>query len=323
MYKRNRGLTLIALVITIIVLLILAGITIGLLLNQNGIFKKAQMSKIMTELGEIEEKFQLVVLNCRINELSEEQLISPVEKELTKQNYDLLDEKLKVVITEKRKQLGIEDFQQIYYLDDEKVGGGKRSYLYDNKVGSIYKVQGVTIGNNTIFGTQKEGIKGCSCCSKTEDPRLNFIKNGILNEEKTGPWTKYSNAPYANRFEYDDSIKAMQLVTSGPGTTAVYTENQIDVSNYSKLILTAKMSTDGGNTTNNTYIGLSDKKEGLDANFIISAGESTQSTQEQDKTITLDISDLEGSYYIKLLQYHQSPNWFTSFTYIFDFYLLK
>ena len=41
-FKSNKGITLIALVITIIVLLILAGVTINLTLGQNGIFTTAQ-----------------------------------------------------------------------------------------------------------------------------------------------------------------------------------------------------------------------------------------------------------------------------------------
>ena len=42
--NNNKGITLIALVITIIVLLILAGVTINLTLGENGIFKTAEMA---------------------------------------------------------------------------------------------------------------------------------------------------------------------------------------------------------------------------------------------------------------------------------------
>ena len=40
-FKKNQGITLIALVVTIIVLLILAGISITMLLGQNRNFKKS------------------------------------------------------------------------------------------------------------------------------------------------------------------------------------------------------------------------------------------------------------------------------------------
>ena len=41
-YTRNKGITLIALVITIIVLLILAGVSINILIGENGLLTKAQ-----------------------------------------------------------------------------------------------------------------------------------------------------------------------------------------------------------------------------------------------------------------------------------------
>ena len=42
MFKKERGITLIALIVTIIVLLILAGVTISLAVKNNGIFTKAK-----------------------------------------------------------------------------------------------------------------------------------------------------------------------------------------------------------------------------------------------------------------------------------------
>ena len=52
---RNKGITLIALVITIIVLLILAAVSIATLTGENGILTRANESKTETEIGEEEE----------------------------------------------------------------------------------------------------------------------------------------------------------------------------------------------------------------------------------------------------------------------------
>ena len=49
--RKNRGITLIALVITIIVLLILAGITIGAITSENGIIQNALSAKEQTEIA--------------------------------------------------------------------------------------------------------------------------------------------------------------------------------------------------------------------------------------------------------------------------------
>ena len=59
--KSNNGITLIALVITIIVLLILAGVSIAMLTGENGILTQANNSKQVTERAEAKERAQLDV----------------------------------------------------------------------------------------------------------------------------------------------------------------------------------------------------------------------------------------------------------------------
>ena len=58
--NKNNGITLIALVITIIVLLILAGVAISMLSGENGILKKAGEAKIKTEEAQKEESTTLL-----------------------------------------------------------------------------------------------------------------------------------------------------------------------------------------------------------------------------------------------------------------------
>ena len=53
--KGNKGITLIALVITIIVLLILAGVSIAMLSGENNIFKQATKSSVATTMGAAKE----------------------------------------------------------------------------------------------------------------------------------------------------------------------------------------------------------------------------------------------------------------------------
>ena len=54
--KKEKGITLVALVVTIIVLIILAGISINLVLGDNGIITIAKKAKENTELAKIEEE---------------------------------------------------------------------------------------------------------------------------------------------------------------------------------------------------------------------------------------------------------------------------
>ena len=57
----NKGITLIALVITIIVLLILAGVSIAMLTGNNGILTQATNAKDETERAEIAEKVNMAI----------------------------------------------------------------------------------------------------------------------------------------------------------------------------------------------------------------------------------------------------------------------
>lgn len=55
----NTAITLIALIITIIVLLILAGVTLNMVIGENGIIKKAQLAKSKTEEAQNKEMEEL------------------------------------------------------------------------------------------------------------------------------------------------------------------------------------------------------------------------------------------------------------------------
>ena len=62
--EAQKGITLIALVITIIVLLILAGVSIAMLTGQNGILTQANNAKNATELASAKEKVELAVIGA-------------------------------------------------------------------------------------------------------------------------------------------------------------------------------------------------------------------------------------------------------------------
>lgn len=61
MLRNQKGITLVALVITIIVLLILAGVTISMVLGQNGILNQANQAKAENQKATVEEQVQMAV----------------------------------------------------------------------------------------------------------------------------------------------------------------------------------------------------------------------------------------------------------------------
>ena len=86
--KENRGITLIALVITIIILLILASVTIAAISGNNGILTNAAKAKVETRAATIEERINLWKTEKVADEYleenqaqSSEQLLDSLEEE--------------------------------------------------------------------------------------------------------------------------------------------------------------------------------------------------------------------------------------------------
>ena len=61
--KQNHAITLIALVITIIVLLILAGVILNMVIGENGIIPKAQFAELATNIAQQDEINKLDAIN--------------------------------------------------------------------------------------------------------------------------------------------------------------------------------------------------------------------------------------------------------------------
>ena len=62
MKKDNKGITLIALIVTIIVLLILAGITVASLSGDNGLIDKTSEAQFRTEIAQYQEDLDLSII---------------------------------------------------------------------------------------------------------------------------------------------------------------------------------------------------------------------------------------------------------------------
>ena len=91
--RENKGITLIALVVTIIVLLILAGVSISMLMGENGIITQAQESKIETRGGAVEEARDLWKVNQKSDEYTNSDTSQTLDELLTElEDKDLLTE---------------------------------------------------------------------------------------------------------------------------------------------------------------------------------------------------------------------------------------
>lgn len=120
---QEKGITLIALVIMIIVLLILAGISIAMLVGDNGILTKAASAKVKTEIATEKEFISLSVTQAR------------AEDEKRKLKYDLFNTALNSII---------------------KDGAGREYELNPKRDSAIYKIK--YLDSNRCYEVTNNGI---------------------------------------------------------------------------------------------------------------------------------------------------------------------
>jgi len=106
----NAAITLIALIITVIVLLILAGVTLNMLMGENGIIKKAQLATEKTNDANINEKVNLSILASRDNKgklnfetLRNELIANGIN--LEENSYEIEEEKAILTIGDKKYEI--------------------------------------------------------------------------------------------------------------------------------------------------------------------------------------------------------------------------
>ena len=98
-FKEKKGITLIALVITIIVLLILAGVSIAMLTGQNGILTQAQNAKTTTENKSAEEKVKLAVMSARTRSETAALELDKLKEEIANQGGTATNNEFPVNVT--------------------------------------------------------------------------------------------------------------------------------------------------------------------------------------------------------------------------------
>lgn len=168
MKKQNNGITLIALVITIIVLLILAGVTIASITGENGILKQAQNAKIKTKISSVEEQINL---RKTANKISEEESKSDDEfiDELIQKGY--VDEN---EVDRESKTITIEDTVISYEINS------KFTDIYV----ALYSDGTLVFSNNDEF-TPADGVE-----IKEEYGNIRGKKYDPLDKDNVVPWKK-------------------------------------------------------------------------------------------------------------------------------------
>ena len=177
MRKRERGITLIALVVTIVVLLILAAVSISMLGGENGIITQAQNAKLETRGGEVEERVNLwksekissKYTNATVkteDELLEEMKTEKIlfEEEIDRENKLITIGSKKISYAIENDIAQIPDINNLYTLKPRKVKEEDMYYLkYDlihfdmaNVQNILPQIMAYVIEKNNITGTDEE-----------------------------------------------------------------------------------------------------------------------------------------------------------------------
>lgn len=143
--KNKKGITLIALVITIIILLIFAGISIAEL-NKNEILGKAQIAKEENQKQTATETINLKITNIQILSYSEKQEL-PNLQYLADQLCE--DNDIEYVIKESKKQASL---NKIDVSNSNSIFTKLKSYPYEFEINSqlqLASIDGIKVSNNT------------------------------------------------------------------------------------------------------------------------------------------------------------------------------
>ena len=182
MFKNNKGITLIALVITIIILLILAGVSVSVLFGQEGLVEKAKWSAFASDLTKIEES---IILSNKIGEngttLPEEEVFdglydgtkisNTLKRDIVYAKEGKESEYTQEEINTKYESLKDDEgkIENLYYVS-KKVSGKEKKYLYDKSSGTVFDAPG-----RTIFG-KKYHIYKIGSITKTANGTNNINK---------------------------------------------------------------------------------------------------------------------------------------------------
>ena len=85
--KNEKGITLIALVVTIVVMLILATVSIAMLLGRDSLVENAGIAKENTEKAELKEQIQIAIVNAMAKDAHGELTTSNLKTELENQGF--------------------------------------------------------------------------------------------------------------------------------------------------------------------------------------------------------------------------------------------
>ena len=224
--KKEKGITLVSLVITIIILLILAGIAIWALTGENGLFARAKEAREKTQKEAATEKINLVIADVYAENYAEK-LEEPTLQDLA--NGFCKDEETEYVDIVTRKTSAID---KIEVGTNEAIYVKLKKYPYEFKIDGLLKIAeidgfkvsdttgstgggtgdtGSTGGTGNTVTIDREEYENLTSTVSSLTSTVNNLKTDVDNLKNSGGGTSNSSITslYKGKFQNEDQIATL------------------------------------------------------------------------------------------------------------------
>lgn len=192
--QKDKGITLIALVVTVVVMLILAGISLNLVLGPNGIVQKAKDAKEMTAIGREKEEIAIAYNGAKIVKEGGEVLAGDLNDQFVMNKTN--------AIASGRNPIEIEftESGRTYEIDEQgNIGGSQEDYTVTATMTRLYNYY---VGGDTTNGYQLKS-NGTDCISIESKEEMKYL-------------AEYTNSGYITK---DVKFVLLNDIDLNPGIT--------------------------------------------------------------------------------------------------------
>ena len=285
-HESNAAITLIALIITIIILLILAGVTFNMVMGENGIFGKANNAKNKTEVAQYEEELRMCVLELQTDAATNGETF----------NMDTIKNKF----VEKVKEL--ENTTEIEFPTEEsetRLDGTYKGYEFyiDDKYAAH-------IGDKATGISLTTSINPSGWTQGPVTATITIKSNNGINKVEPDEGSKNGNEYIITKENIAENTSFKYTVTDGQGNTQTKTVeiNTIDRNPPEDFTITAENTAEGLKITGTT----TDAESGIDKyEYYVMKSTDSEYTKYNSNIIT---SLSNGTYDIKVIAYDKAGN---------------
>lgn len=261
---KENGITLVALVVTIVVLIILAGVSINLVIGSNGIMSKAKQSKIRTSLASYKEQLGIFIADKKIENTefyeesltagktsvayntktnSDEKTIKDIIKNITDEDLEKIEIiKGKIVVNTKDKNV-IEAAQNVgvepnpYNIENGELKSDNGNLLLVDENGTLRLPDSVTKISSGAF-SNVEGLRTIIIPGTVKEIGINAfannqtLENVIMEDgvETIGGWA-FMECPNLVEVELPDTITTIAAGAFYTCKKLAYIEIPVNIEN--------------------------------------------------------------------------------------------